>query len=126
MKTTILKGEAILQAIISLVFFLYAFADYNRHTPGSEFFIALFYIGVSNLIGFLLRVSLSKSRFHRYYFYGVILFFVILYFMAVLFSDSKMDYVINFMGIGGVIFNMYYLGYGFYMVKTMHQNKTAE
>ncbi|WP_294311933.1 hypothetical protein [uncultured Chryseobacterium sp.] len=126
MKSNILKGEVILQTIISLTLLWYAATCYYQKVSGSEFFIALFFIGVSNIVGFLVRASLSKSRFHRYYFYGVILFFVILYFMAVLFSDSKMDYVINFMGIGGIFFNMYYLGYGFYMVKTMHQNKTAE
>ncbi len=118
MKINILKGEVIVQTIISLIFFWYAVAHYFQKTPGSEFFIALFYIGVSNLIGFLLRVAVSRSRFHRYYFYGVILFFTILYCMAIQFGNSKMDYIVNFMGIGGVLFNLYYLIYGFYIIKT--------
>lgn len=124
MERKILKGEAVFQTVISLIFFSYAIADYFEQTPGTEFFIALFYIGISNLIGFLLRVSLSKSRFHRYYFYGVILFFIILYFSAAYLSDSRMDFVVSFMGIGGVLFNIYYLIYGFYNVKTMQQKKT--
>lgn len=124
MERKILTGEAVFQTVISLIFFSYAIADYFEQTPGTEFFIALFYIGISNLIGFLLRVSLSKSRFHHYYFYGVILFFIILYFGAVYLSDSRMDFVVSFMGIGGVLFNIYYLIYGFYNVKTMQQNKT--
>lgn len=124
MERKILTGEAVFQTVISLIFFSCAIADYFEQKPGTEFFIALFYIGISNLIGFLLRVSLSKSRFHRYYFYGVILFFIILYFGAVCLSDSRMDFVVSFMGIGGVLFNIYYLIYGFYNVKTMQQNKT--
>lgn len=124
MERKILTGEAVFQTVISLIFFSCAIADYFKQTPGTEFFIALFYIGISNLIGFLLRVSLSKSRFHRYYFYGVILFFIILYFGEVYLSDSRMDFEVSFMGIGGVLFNIYYLIYGFYNVKMMQQNKT--
>ncbi|WP_343663137.1 hypothetical protein [Chryseobacterium mucoviscidosis] len=124
MERKILTGEAVFQTVISLIFFSCAIADYFKQTPGTEFFIVLFYIGISNLIGFLLRVSLSKSRFHRYYFYGVILFFIILYFGAVYLNDSRMDFVVSFMGIGGVLFNIYYLIYGFYNVKKMQQNKT--
>jgi hypothetical protein len=126
MERKILTGEAVFQTVISLIFFSCAIADYFKQTPGTEFFIALFYIGISNLIGFLLRVSLSKSRFHRYYFYGVILFFIILYFGAVYLSDSRMDFEVSFMGIGGVLFNIYYLIYGFYNVKMMQQNKTEK
>ncbi|WP_185205332.1 hypothetical protein [Chryseobacterium sp. C3] len=126
MKLKILIGEAIVQTVISLVFFSYAIADYFEKTSGTEFFIALFYVGISNLIGFLLRVSLSKSKFHRYYFFGVLIFFQLLFVAVLLFNDSKIEYVLYFMGIGGVLFNIYYLIYGFYNVKTMQQNKTDE
>lgn len=126
MERKILKGEVIFQTVVSLVFFLPVAINYYQKTQGSDFFIALFYVGVSNLVGFLLRISLSKSRFHRYYFYGVILFFIVLYFSEVLMSDSRMDFVVNFMGIGGVLFNIYYLMYGFYNVKTMQQSKTGK
>lgn len=126
MKRKILIGEAVFQTVISLIFFSCAIADYFEQKPGTEFFIALFYIGISNLIGFLLRVSLSKSRFHRYYFYGVLLFFQLLFVAVLLFNDSKIEYVLYFMGIGGVLFNIYYLIYGFYNVKTMQQNKTEK
>ncbi|WBX98149.1 hypothetical protein [Chryseobacterium gambrini] len=124
MERKILKGEVIFQTVVSLVFFLPVAVNYYQKTQRSDFFIALFYVGISNLIGFLFRVLLSKSKFHRYYFYGVILFFIILYFSAAYLSDSRTDYVANFMGIGGVLFNIYYLIYGFYNVKTMQQTKT--
>lgn len=123
MKLNILKTEVIVQTIVSLAFFLPVAVNYYHKTQQSDFFIALFFVGISNLIGFLLRVSLSKSRFHRYYFFGVILFFIILYFNAVYLTDFRKDFVINFMGIGGVLFNIYYLIYGFYIIKTMRQIK---
>lgn len=126
MKRKILTGEAIVQTVISLVFFLPMIVDYYEKTQRSDFFIALLYVGVSNLIGFLLRVSLSKSRFHRYYFFGVLIFFQLLFVAVLLFNDSKIEFVLYFMGIGGVLFNIYYLIYGFYNVKTMQQNKTDE
>ncbi|MBW8523460.1 hypothetical protein K0U91_11825 [Chryseobacterium chendengshani] len=126
MERKILKGEVIFQTVVSLLFFLPVAINYYQKAQGSDFFIALFYVGVSNLVGFLLRVSLSKSRFHRYYFYGVILFFIALYFSAVLMSDSRIDFVVNFMGIGGVLFNIYYLMYGFYNVRTMQQSKAGK
>ena len=122
MKNNILKAEVIFQILVSLISLLYVMADYQQKTLGSEFFIALFYVGVSNLIGFLLRVSLSKSKFHRYYFFGVILFFIILYILAVSVIDSKTDFIMYFMGAGGVLFNIYYLAYGFYLAK----NNTAK
>ena len=112
MKLNILKTEVIVQTIVSLAFFLPVAVNYYQKTQQSDFFIALFFVGILNLIGFLLRVSLSKSRFHRYYFFGVILFFIILYFNAVYLTDFRKDFVINFMGIGGVLFNIYYLIYG--------------
>lgn len=124
MKRKILTGEAIVQTVISLVFFLPMIVDYYEKTQRSDFFIALLYVGVSNLIGFLLRVSLSKSKLHWYYFYGVLLFFQLLFVAVLLFNDSKIEYVLYFMGIGGVLFNIYYLIYGFYNVKKMQQNKT--
>ncbi|MDR6156850.1 hypothetical protein QF023_000366 [Chryseobacterium sp. SLBN-27] len=117
MKLTILKTEVIVQTVVSLAFFLPVAVNYYHKTQQSDFFITLFFVGISNLIGFLLRVSLSKSRFHRYYFFGVILFFIILYFNAVYLIDFRKDFVINFMGIGGVFFNIYYLIYGFYIIK---------
>jgi hypothetical protein len=123
MKLTILKTEVIVQTVVSLAFFLPVAVNYYQKTQQSDFFIALFFVGISNLIGFLLRVLISKSRFHRYYFCGVILFFIILYFNAVYLIDFRKDFVINFMGIGGVFFNIYYLIYGFYNIKTMQQNK---
>ena len=124
MERKILTGEAVFQTVISLLFFSYAIADYFEQKPGTEFFIALFYIGISNLICFLLRVSLSKSSFNGYFFYGVILFFIIRYFVAFCFIVSRLVFLLGLMGIGGVLFIIYYLIYGFYIVKTLQQIKT--
>ncbi|MGI9653002.1 hypothetical protein [Chryseobacterium sp. RLHN22] len=121
MKLNILKTEVIFQTLLTFVSLVWVVL-----TEGSEFFIALFFIGASNLLGFILRISLVASKFHRYYFFGVILFFLILYGITSLTVDSNMEFATYFMGIGGMLFNIYYLVYGFYLIETMKQNKIAE
>ncbi len=123
MKLNILKAEVVFQTIVSFISLLYVVSDYIQSENPTEFFIALFFVGVSNLAGFVLRVLLSKSKFHRYYFFGVLIFFQLLFVAALLFNDSKIEYVLYFMGIGGILFNIYYLVYGFYLIKTMQQIK---
>lgn len=123
MKLNILKAEVIFQTILTFVSLAYVFFDYVQKTEGMEFFIALFVIGVSNLLGFLLRISLVASKLHRYYFFGVILFFLILYGITSLTVNSNIEFAIYFMVIGGMLFNIYYLVYGFCLIKTMKQNK---
>lgn len=117
MKLNILKAEVIFQSLVSIVSTLYIIIDYFQKNSGMGFFIALFFVGISNLLGFLLRVFLFSSKFNRYYFFGVTLFFVILYLSSMLTMDSRIDMVFYFMGIGGVLFNIYYLLYGFYIIK---------
>ncbi len=116
MKLNILKGEVVFQAIVSLVGLLYIISDYTGTTQGTEFFIVLFFVGVSNLLGFLIRISVMASKFNRYYFFGVILFFLLIFLMAAQSADSSVDYIFYFMGTGGVLFNLYYLAYGFYLI----------
>ncbi|GAA4153893.1 hypothetical protein GCM10022217_10150 [Chryseobacterium ginsenosidimutans] len=118
MKLNILKAEVIFQTILSFGSLLYIIFDYTQNAQGTDFFIALFFVGVSNLLGFLIRISLIASRFHRYYFFGVVLFFLTLYFITALSVDSKIEFAFYFMGIGGVLFNIYYLIYGFYLIET--------
>lgn len=117
MKLNILKTEVIFQTILSLGSLIYLIIDYNKHDQASDFFIALFFIGVSNILGFLIRISTVASKFHRYYFFGVIVFFLSLYFMASMYVNSDIDFVMYFMGIGGILFNIYYLFYGFTIIK---------
>ncbi|MCQ4141316.1 hypothetical protein [Chryseobacterium sp. EO14] len=124
MERKILIGEAIFQTIVSFISLLYVVSDYIQSENPTEFFIALLFIGISNVLGFLVRISLFASKFHRYYFFGVLIFFQLLFVAVLLFNDSKIEYVLYFMGIGGVLFNIYYLIYGFYNVKTMQQKKT--
>lgn len=126
MKLNILKTEVVFQSLLTFISLAYVIFDYVQKTEGTEFFIALFFIGVSNLLGFLLRISLVPSKFHRYYFFGVILFFLILYCITSLTVDSHTEFAIHFMGVGGMLFNVYYLVYGFCLIKTMKQNKIAE
>lgn len=117
MKLNILKTEVALQTILTLGCLIYLIIDYNKQAQASDFFIALFFIGAANLLGFLIRASTVASKFHRYYFFGVILFFLSLYFIASIFVDSNIDFIMYFMGIGGVLFNIYYLIYRFYIIK---------
>lgn len=117
MKLNILKTEVIFQTILSLGSLIYLIIDYNKHDQASDFFIVLFFIGVSNLLGFLIRISTVASKFHRYYFFGVIVFFLSLYFMASMYVNSNVDFVMYFMGFGGILFNIYYLIYGFTIIK---------
>lgn len=118
MKLRILKAETIFQTMVSFAGLVYICLDYNQK-PISKFFIALFFVGVSNLLGFLLRILMSKSKFHQYYLFGVILFFVTIYFAAVFSSDFNRDLILYFIGIGGVLFNIYYIVYGFYLNKSL-------
>ncbi|MEG0760341.1 hypothetical protein [Chryseobacterium sp.] len=115
MKLNILKIEVIFQIILSLGSLFYILVDYSKHDQASDFFIALFFIGVANLLGFLIRISTVASKFHRYYFFGVLAFFLLLYTLVKV--DVKMDYTLNYMVIGGVLFNIYYLYYGFLVIK---------
>lgn len=117
MKLNILKTEVAFQTLLSLGSFLYLVIDYNKQDQASDFFIALFFIGVANLLGFLIRISVVASKFHRYYFFGVILFFLLLFGISSLTIDSKVEFAMNFMGIGGILFNIYYLAYGFYLIR---------
>lgn len=117
MKLNILKTEVAFQTLLSLGSFLYLVIDYDKQNQASDFFIALFFIGVANLLGFLIRISLVASKFHRYYFFGVILFFLLLFGLSLLTMDSKVEFVMNFMGIGGILFNIYYLAYGFSLIR---------
>ncbi|MFL9833799.1 hypothetical protein [Chryseobacterium terrae] len=117
MKLNILKGELIFQTLLSLGSFIYLLINYNASNQASDFFIALFFIGVSNLLGFLVRISTVSSKFHRYYFFGVILFFITLYLATSVTINSNVEFVMYFMGIGGILFNIYYLLYGFCIIK---------
>lgn len=117
MKLNILKVELIFQILLSLGSFIYLVIDYDKLNQASGFFIILFFIGVSNLLGFLIRISTVSSRFNRYYILGVILFFLSLYLLFSVNGDSNINFVMYFMGIGGLLFNIYYLFYGFYIIK---------
>jgi len=123
MKLNILKGEVVFQTMVSLVGLLYIIFDYTGTTQGTEFFIVLFFVGVSNLLGFLIRISVMASKFNRYYFFGVILFFLLIFLMTAQSADSSVDYIFYFMGTGGVLFNLYYLAYGFYMITTQDKKE---
>ncbi|SMP21165.1 hypothetical protein [Chryseobacterium profundimaris] len=123
MKLRILKAETIFQTMVSLAGLVYICLDYNQK-PIAKFFIALFFVGVSNLLGFLLRVLISKSKFHQYYVFAVILFFVVIYFAAVFSSDSNRDAILYLMGIGGVLFNIYYIAYGFHLFESLQPHIT--
>lgn len=115
MKQKILITELALQILLSVGCLMYLIYDYVHKDMISEIFIALFFVGAANLAGFVIRVSIVASKFHRYYFFGVLAFFLFLYILVKF--DVKMDYTLNYMVIGGVLFNIYYLYYGFLVIK---------
>lgn len=121
MKLKILLIELIFQTLLSVGSILYITYDYLQTDQLTELFIALFFVGVANLLGFIIRISLIASKFHRYYFFGVISFFVILYALSKF--DSEMNFILCYLGIGGVLFNIYYLSYGFYLIKNYPADK---
>lgn len=121
MKQKILITELIFQTLLTLGSILYIIYNYFQTDSFSEFFIALFFVGVANLLGFIIRITLITSKFQRYYFFGVILFFIALYVLCKFDFDTV--FILYYLGIGGALFNIYYLLYGFYLIKNYPTDK---
>ncbi len=117
MKLKILMTELTFQILLTIGSMIYLINDYFQKDRINEFFIVLFFVGTANLLGFVLRISLVSSKFHRYYFFGVIVFFLAAYIITRF--DPEASIVIYFLGIGGILFNVYYLIYGFFAVKKL-------
>lgn len=125
MKLKILIAELSFQILLTVGSIIYLINDYIQKDQINEIFLAMFFVGLANLLGFVLRISISASKFHRYYFLGVITFFLLLYLLTQI--KSEMNFTINYMQIGGLIFNMYYLIYGFITVKKLsNEMKTCD
>lgn len=121
MKQKIFITELIFQTLLTLGSILYIIYNYFQIDSFSEFFIALFFVGVANLLGFIIRITLISSKFQRYYFFGVILFFIALYVLCKFDFDTV--FILYYLGIGGALFNIYYLLYGFYLIKNYPTDK---
>lgn len=117
MKLKILTVELVFQILLSIGSTLCVIYQYFQNDFLMAFLIALFFVGVGNLIGFFVRLSTIESQFHKYYSYGVIAFFVLTFLLYKF--DLEEETIFNFLGIGGVLFNLYYLMYGFINVKKL-------
>jgi hypothetical protein len=117
MKLKILITELAFQTLLSIGSIFYVMYAYFKNDQLMAFFIALFFVGAGNLIGFLIRISVIASKFHRYYFFGVIVFFLLIYLLSKF--DPNVEIIFNFLGMGGVLFNLYYLIYGYLTIRKL-------
>ena len=117
MKLKILITELAFQTLLTVGSIFCVMYEYFQNDQLMAFFIALFFVGSGNLLGFLIRISVIASKFHRYYFFGVIVFFLLIFLLSTF--DPNVEIIFNFLGIGGLLFNLYYLIYGFFIVKKL-------
>lgn len=114
-KLSILKIETILQSIISAVAAFFFLSDWNMFI-----LFGLFWIGVSNIVGFLIRIFLIQSKFNIIYSAAVVLFFLLLGFLAS-FTTFLDEYFVHFISIFGILLNLFYIFYGFILIKNWNQ-----
>ena len=114
-KLSILKIETILQSIISAVAAFFFLSDWNMFI-----LFGLFWIGVSNIVGFLIRIFLIQSKFNILYSAAVVLFFLFLGFLAS-FTTFLDEYFVHFISIFGILLNLFYIFYGFILIKNWNQ-----
>lgn len=115
-KLKVLKNEVKLQTIfsgIALVLCLFALSTGEKDAGVFALLISLFLIGVFNLIGFIIRLFIVKDGLNFIYLAGLLIF--ALGFIFIL--DQRESVQINFVGIGGVLLNAYYLWYGYFITK---------
>jgi hypothetical protein len=117
MNLKILVTELVFQILLSTGSTLCVTYQYFQNDFLLAFFIALFFIGVGNLLGFFIRLSTIESPFNKYYFYGIVVFFVMTFLLYKF--DFGEEIIFKFLGIGGVLFNLYYLIYGFLNIKKL-------
>lgn len=114
-KLSILKIETILQSIISAAAAFFFLSDWNMFI-----LFGLFWIGVSNIVGFLIRIFLIQSKFNIIYSAAVVLFFLLLGFFAS-FTTFLDEYFVHFIFIFGILLNLFYIFYGFILIKNWNQ-----
>ena len=115
-KLKVLKKEVKLQMILSsiaLVICLFALSMGEKDTRAFAILISLFLIGVFNLIGFVVRLFVVKDSFNLMYLAAVLIFF----FGFIFILDQRESVQIIYVGIGGVLLNIYYLWYGHHLTK---------
>jgi len=117
MKLKILITELAFQILLSIGSIFYVIYEYFKNDQLMAFFIALFFVGSGNLLGFLIRISVIANKFHRYYFFGVIVFFLLIFLLSKF--DPNVEIIFNFLGMGGVLFNLYYLIYGYLTIRKL-------
>ncbi|KQT18592.1 hypothetical protein ASG31_07715 [Chryseobacterium sp. Leaf404] len=100
MRFQIFKLEAIFQSLITLGGLIYNLNFYHSYKD-TDFLSSLLLFGLANVMGFLIRISLVKSTLNHYYFYGVVLFFLILFALIKLCETG--DFEMHFMQVGGFV-----------------------
>ena len=119
-KFKILRKEVYFQFVLSsiaVIICLYNIAIESGDDITFWFFIVLFFIGVINLVGFIIRLFLVKHKLNWIYLSGVIFYLLLLY---IIYRMKIGDYtLIYYVGIGGVTFNLFYLWYGYFITKNL-------
>ncbi len=114
-KLSILKIETILQSIFSAGAAFFFLSAWNMFI-----LFGLFWIGVSNIVGFLIRIFLIQSKFNILYSAAVVLFFLLLGFLAS-FTTFLDEYFVQFISVFGILLNLFYIFYGFILIKNWNQ-----
>ena len=123
MKFKILKIEVASQFLLTiacLLFFLYIIVFTDEHDLEIIYWSLLFLIGVFNLIGLVIRLFLVRSKLNFIYLFVVLTFFIlsfVLYFFLDYDFERDVDDFMNYLILFGSLFNIYYLSYGYLLIK---------
>lgn len=123
MKFKILKIEVASQFLLTiacLLFFLYVIVFTDQHDLEIIYWGLLFLIGVFNLIGLVIRLFLVRSKLNFIYLFIVLTFFIlsfVLYFFLDYDVERDVDDLMNYLFLFGSLFNIYYLSYGYLLIK---------
>ena len=128
MKRKILKIEVISQFVLTISFFLFFLYSIFFIAQKIEliYFGLLFLIGAFNLIGLVIRLFLVRSTLNFIYLISVLAFFILsfaIYYFQYLDFEGDADLIMKYLFSFGLLFNIYYIAYGYYMLKNWTQEK---
>lgn len=130
MNLKILKIEVITQFVltISVLLFVLFSVLFIKQKIELIYLILLFFIGVFNLIGLVIRLFLVRSNLNFIYLFVVLTFFILsflIYFFLDYDFEIDVDRFMIYLFLFGFLFNTYYLFYGYLLIKNW-QAKTVE
>lgn len=118
-KFKTLKYEVKIQIILSaiaVVACLFTLSMDSGESITFAFLISLFFIGVFNIIGFIIRLFLFKHKLNWIYLVSVVAYFAIFYALTNLIYFRE-EIWINIGGSVAVLLNVFYLWYGDHIVR---------